>query len=171
MLIHMIVMWQRHWSIQRDPLCLHRANISWHNLSSSHPRLVTLRLIAGTVVGGLSDPATGGAGHATFGPGVVVAVPESALHSAENPSCTEPVVLLQAQNGGVRSLVHHASMSFRPCIPVLMSVCRRVMLDMPNACLCICKWMHSVRFAFFCLQPALGCVTPAGCCELINGSP
>lgn len=56
---------------------------------------------AGTIVGGLANAETGVAGHRTFGPGSVIPVPRNAMHSAENPSCTEPIDLLQAHSGGV----------------------------------------------------------------------
>lgn len=58
----------------------------------------------GTVVGGLSNPVNGRTGTQAFGPGSVVAVPIGAMHSAENPSCTDEIVLQQAQSGGVSAL-------------------------------------------------------------------
>lgn len=56
---------------------------------------------SGTLVGSLANPFSGISGHATFGAGSIVSVPRSAVHAAENPSCTEPIVLVQAVSGGV----------------------------------------------------------------------
>ena len=61
-------------------------------------------MYAGTVVGGLANPVNGRTGHQTFSAPAIVAVPESAFHSAENPSCTTEVILQQAQAGGVSTL-------------------------------------------------------------------
>ena len=73
---------------------------------------------SGTVVGGLANPATGRTGHATFSAPTIVAVPQSAMHSAENPSCTEEVILQQAQSGGVSALDLPLSAQPRDCKPV-----------------------------------------------------
>lgn len=57
-----------------------------------------------------------------------MAVAESVMHSAENPSCTEPVELLQALSGGVR-LAAAAAAELQDCgvmhkdLPVLVAAC------------------------------------------------
>ena len=72
-----------------------------HIHASSKGILSMVLLAAGTVVGGLANPVTGRTGHQSFSAPAVIAVPESAFHSAENPSCTEEIILQQAQSGGV----------------------------------------------------------------------
>lgn len=91
-----------------------RRDISnFHTLAGdiSPERSCELKLVAllgtGTVVGGLSNPVNGRTGAVAFGPGSVVAVPQGAMHSAENPSCTEEVILQQAQSGGVSAVNLH----------------------------------------------------------------
>ena len=80
----------------------------------------------GTLVGGLSNPVNERTGTQTFGAGSVVAVPQSAMHSAENPSCTDEVVLQQAQSGGVNALylqprTHLEMISYR-CYMLVLSL-------------------------------------------------
>ncbi|KAK9833783.1 hypothetical protein WJX74_005713 [Apatococcus lobatus] len=71
-------------------------------LPQTHPGFTELSyILQGTVVGALANPVTGIIRHGTFTAGNIAPVPDSAFHSAENPSCTEEIILQQAQSGGV----------------------------------------------------------------------